>query len=145
MELEKGVIPSTSTSERRWQNAVKELVNTGGELLIVGSPDYLSELEGAIKRGSILETLSLFLLGNSGALPYPGVARKNFSKLFSVPMFRREPGALDRTVSLLVSGELLGFGVAGVVAGIIELLKRGVETSTVELDGGSGLILRLLK
>jgi hypothetical protein len=35
--------------------------------------------------------------------------------------------------------------VAGLVSGIIELLKRGVETSTVEVNGGSGLVLRLLK
>lgn len=145
MELEREVIPSASTSQRGWQNAVKVFANAGGELLIVGTPRYISMLDRAIKRGSILETLRLFLLGNSGALAYPGIDQENFSKLFSVPMFRREPQEINRVVSLLVSGELLGFGVAGLVSGIIELLKRGVETSTVEVNGGSGLVLRLLK
>jgi len=145
VEREVSLIPTVSTSCKGWQEGFKTLVNEGGELLIVGNHGYLSSLERAINSGSLIETLRLVLLGGSEALAYPGVNSENLSRLLRAPLFSKRPELINRVVSLLVSGALLGFGVAGAVATIVELLKREVEVATVSLNGGSGLILRLLK
>jgi len=144
MEGKSTVIAAVSTPG--WQDGIKLLVNQGGELLLTGNPSYLSTLERAISSGSLAQTLRVVLLGGEGALPYPGVKPDALSKLLSLPLFTEKPQSISRVVALLVSGALLGSGgVAGTVAGVVELFKREVEVRAAGLNGNGGLILRLLK
>jgi hypothetical protein len=138
---EVNAFPSVSTLEQNWQLTFKEALKGKG-VTILGSDDYLESLLEAIKSKSLKRLVELLLSGSREQR----VSSERLSKLLSLPLLQKSVEEVDPVVLLLVSSKVLGFnGSAGVVFSAYRLLKSGVEVKPVELRGGSGLVLRLLK